>query len=311
MIPRLVRSLVLAGLMLTPLLGLSFWLQVIPALGTHGSAGSPVILIKASKDVVLCLICVLWLLGVIRGQPIPCDPLLLVMATLIGVSFLLTAGEGNLLLAVAGLRGLSPFMLVFVAYNYIDMGHVRSIARVLVFLLVVEFLAACVRSKVGASIHGLSYLGLAARPCGTFASPSSWASFLSLIVSFLLGSDIQAFGRPRSRTWVLVTLAVVLILAARSGAGILAIATVIACYALLFRHMHPFLRAALGPIALCSLLLIYQNLQFVTGRSLIFRSMSTRIGIFLDVVLAAGVKEIIIGTGLGVGSNVAVTFAEM
>ncbi|MBC7121440.1 MAG: hypothetical protein H5T33_07760 [Candidatus Methanosuratus sp.] len=65
------------------------------------------------------------------------------------------------------------------------------------------------------------------------------------------------------------------------------------------------------PVFLLMACVIGGHLHTITGRATIYRSLWTRIGIFSDVFISAGTKEMLIGRGLGAGSNVAVTFASL
>jgi hypothetical protein len=311
MIRNLIQRLILVGLILTPVFGLQYWLQILPGLDTYVTIGAQIIMIKAAKDVLLSAIFILFLLGVLGGRRISCDPLLSFMLTLLVVSFAVTASEYSPVLAVIGLRGLSPFLLVFVAYSYLDMPHIRSVVRVLVVLLLVESCGACVRAGYGSALHGLTYLGFAARPSGTFASPSSWSIFLCLIICYILGFDIHTFGRPRTKTWFFTAMSVLLILFAGSGAGLLAVATIMACWFLFFTKVHPYLKASILPLMVLASVAVFLSLPVLTGRPRILESAASRMGILSNVFLSPNLKELLIGRGLGIGSNVAVTFAKL
>ncbi len=303
--------LILIGLALTPVLGLQLWLRVLPLLGAYVTDGPHVIMIKVTKDAILCAILICFILDVLRGRPILCNPLLLCIVVLLGISFAVTAAEQPPVLALLGLRAFSPFFLVFIAYSYLDMTHIRSVVRVLSFLLIVELCAACIRMRYGLAIHGVTYLGLAARPSGTFMSPSSWSIFLCFIICYMLGLDVHRFGRPRRRTRCLVAVSTILVLLSGSGAGVLALTTLLSCYLLFFSRANSYLKASLVPMFLLMACVIGGHLHTITGRATIYRSLWTRVGIFSDVFMSAGTKEMLIGRGLGAGSNVAVTFASL
>ncbi len=81
MTKNLTHRAILLGLILTPVLGLQYWLKILPGLQTLIPFGSQIILFKAAKDVLLFVIFVLFLLDLLRGRPILGDPLLLVMLT--------------------------------------------------------------------------------------------------------------------------------------------------------------------------------------------------------------------------------------
>lgn len=308
---RLIRRLILIALILTPVFGLQHWLRIFPGLEMSLGISSQVVVIKVAKDVLLFLILLLFLLDVMGGRPILYDPVVSFLVTLLTISFVVTAVESDPVLALIGLRGLSPFILVFIAYNYLDMTHVRSMVKVLVFLLLLELCAACVRARYGAAIHGSMYFGLAARPSGTFAAPASWSVFLCFIACYLLGSDIHRFGCPSRQTWCLVTIAALLVFLAASGTGVLALTVLLLCYFLFFSKMHPYVKASILPMLLLMICIVGGYLHVVTGRAMIYRSLGIRLHILSDVFFSGGPMDILIGKGLGIGSNVAVTFTKL
>lgn len=201
---KLVQHLILLALFLTPFFGLQYWLQIMPSLGTYLGIGSQIVAIKAVKDVLLGGILLLALLDIVRGCPFLCHPIVWFMTTLIVSSFAVTFAKASPLLALIGLRGISPFLLIFVAYRYLDMAYVRRLGRMLSFLLLLELCAAWVRARYGLATHGLTYLGLAARPSGTFAAPASWSIFISFISCYLMGFDIFRYGHFRRKTMFLL-----------------------------------------------------------------------------------------------------------
>lgn len=306
-----IHGLILIGLVLTPVLGLQYWLKILQSVQVLAPLGDQIVWFKAAKDVLLITIFALFLLGVLRGRPLLCDPLLWGMLAVLIISFVLTTHEYGPTLALAGLRGLSPFLLIFVAYSYLDITHIRRIVKVLGFLLLVEFCAACVRAKFGAAIHGSTFLGLAARPCGTFVSPSSWSIFLCFIICYMAGSDIQRLGRMRMKTWCQVVLAAFLVFLSGSGAGVLALGAAFCCWLLLFARMSPYLKAALCSLFVFAAAGVWASLPILTGRSRVYDSANTRIGILSDIFLSCDLKEFFLGQGLGIGSNTAVTLAKM
>lgn len=308
---KAISDLIFLGLLLTPVLGLQSWLRVLPSLGIYLADGPHLILLKGAKDLLLCAILILFILDVLRGRRVLCDPLLLLTLTLVAVSALATVSGYRPFLGLIGLRGLSPLLLVLIAYSYLDMFHVRTVVRILSFLLFVELCSAWIRAKYGLAIHGTIYFGLAGRPSGTFASPSGWSIFLSFIICYLLGFDLYAFGRPRAKTWFFVTVAVLLIYLSGSGASILALAAIVGSYCIFFGKSHRYVRAA-AILLLCSVLVLaLLHLDVLTGRPFIYRSIGTRTRIFSDIVASAGPREILLGRGLGIGSNAAVTAGKL
>ncbi len=202
------------------------------------------------------------------------------------------------MLALAGLRGLSPFVLVFVAYSYLDVTHIRRIVKVLGVLLLVEFCAACVRAKFGSAIHGLT-LGLAARPCGTFRLPVQLVG-LPVLDHMLHGR----FRYPEVRAAANEDM----VLGRRGNVSDLHVRIRGWCpgsgcrlwlLALIFRQDIPI------PQGLALLAVHVRGRGGVdvpsplTGRPRVFDSANTRIGILSDIFLSCDLKEFFLGRGLG------------
>lgn len=307
---RAIETLICLGLVLTPLFGLARWLRLFPALAAHLPFGEQIILIKAAKDVLLCLILFMFLLGVLQGCRLLYNPIVSLLLAVLAISFAVTTFVYGSTLALAGLRSLSPLLFLFVAYAYLDMTYIRRIVKVLLFLLLAEACAAWLVATSGLAVHGRTYFGLAARPSGSFPAPSSWSIFLCLTISFLMGYDICAFGRVRRKTLVPVGVAALLIFASSSGSGVLALTVLTVCYFVLFVKTHPYLKGA-TLLLLCLLSLgMLTHLDILLNRPGVYESFGTRLGLLSEVFSSFGVKEILIGRGLGVGSNAAVSIMK-
>jgi hypothetical protein len=308
---KLVQHLILLALFLTPLFGLQYWLEIMPSLGTYLGIGSQIVAIKAAKDVLLGGILLITFLDIVRGCPFLCHPIVWFMTTLIVVSFAVTFSRVSPLLALVGLRGISPFFLIFAAYKYLDMAYVRRIVRMLSFLLLLELCAAGVRARYGLATHGLTYLGLAARPSGTFAAPASWAIFISFISCYLMGFDIFRYGHLRRKTMFLLGVSALLVVQSGSGTGLVTFAVAWMVCFLLFAKAHSYLKAAVLPLILLVLGLALLNLDVLTRRSNIYVSVESRLSILLNMITSPDILDMAIGKGLGVGSNAAITVSRL
>lgn len=312
MTARSIRLLICLGLLLTPI----FYLPAILEMTARVTAGGvpparDLIAIKAAKDILLVVICLLFLLDVLRGGRFVASPFVLFLAVGIGISFCVSFLRAGPLLAMIGLRSISPFVLILVGYRYVDMKSLGVIVRVLGVLLLIETCAAVVRALYGVPVDGRTIFGLVARPSGTFTSPTSWSVFISMMCCYIAGFDISLHGRLRSKTKLVVVASGVLVYFAAAGAGILAFAAFLMSYFLCFSKAHACLKAAIAPLLLSAPILILNNLPVLTGRPGAYRSVESRVGIITNVISSMNLGEIAFGKGLGVGSDAAVTLQRI
>jgi hypothetical protein len=270
-----------------------------------------VIFIKATKDLLLVIIFLLFLVDVLSGGKFVSSLFVWSMLTIILISFFITCLEVSPFLALIGLRAFSPFLFIFIAYKYFDMSIIRTVVRILSFLLVFEFCVALAQTFYGLPLQGLTCFGLAARPFGTFVHPWSFAAFVCLVLCFRMGFDVSLYEGITKITWILVAASIFFIFLAGSGTGVIALSVLLLTYFMFFWRIHAYIKAAVLPIVLLIPILIFANLQFATGRRDIYKSVQGRIDILANFMSAASVKDIIIGKGLGIGSNAALTFLKL
>ena len=307
---KLIPRLLYIGLILTPIFGFQELLRICAVLS--GSVNTEAeILIKSIKDFLLVMIFLLFLIDVLNGRKFVNNLLVWLMIAIIFVSFFITSLDASPFLAVMGMRSFSPFLMIFIAYNYLDMEMTRKIVKILSYVLVLEFCAALAQAFFGLPIEGVTYFGLAARPFGTFVHPWSFATFVCFVLCFRVGFDISLYKRATKGTWVFIIASTLFIFLAGSGTGLLTLSVFFISYFLFFFRVRPYIKAAVLPIVSLIPLLAFANLQLLTGRSNIYRSVQTRIDIFVDFVSSAGIKEVTIGKSLGVGSNAAITLLRL
>jgi hypothetical protein len=309
---RLIRLSLYFGLLLTPVLYLPAILEMTTRVTAGGlPPGHGVIAIKAAKDILLLTVFLFFCLDVLRGYPFVGDPFVWLLAGGIGISFLVSLSLAGPVLGLIGLRGISPFILIFVGYRYVDTKALRTIVRILGVLLAIETSAAIVRAFYGVPVDGRTFFGLVARPSGTFVSPTSWSVFISLTACYILGFDISLYARPRRRTWFVVALSGLLVYVSGAGAGLFAFTAFLASYFLFFSRIHAYLKAGVFPLLLLAPVLILTNLSFLTGRPSAFHSVESRVGIIGNLLSSMSPREMAIGKGLGVGSDVAITIQRL
>ncbi|NIT57407.1 MAG: hypothetical protein GWN00_14600 [Aliifodinibius sp.] len=269
------------------------------------------IIIKSIKDFLLVIIFLLFLKDVLSGYKLVNNLLVWLMIAIIFVSFFITSLDGKPFLAIIGLRSFSPFLMIFIAYNYLDMDMIGKIVKILSFVLVLGFCAAFAHAFLGYPIEGTTYFGLAARPFGIFFHPWSFATFICFVLCFRVGFDISLYKRATKGSLILIVLSTLFIFLAGSGTGLLTLSVFFISYFFFFCRLRPYIKAVVMPILLLIPLFAFANLQLLTGRSNIYISVKTRIDILVDFINSAGIKEIAIGKGLGIGSNAAVTFLRL
>lgn len=307
---KAVRALFYLALLLTPIFGFQELLKAVAVLSGSVNAEAEVV-IKATKDLILVLIFLFFLIDISSGARFLHNLLVWAMLTIIIVSFFVTCLSVGPLIALIGLRAFSPFLFIFIAYKYFDMNTVKCMVRILSFIVIVQFCAASVQMSYGLPLDGFTYFGLAARPFGTFVNPWSFAVFVCFVLCFRLGFDIYSCRAISKATSIFMLASILFIFLAASGAGLLTLSVILLTYFLSFSKIHTYIKASLFPTLLLIPPLILSKLRFLTGREHIFRSIQSRIDIFMNLVCSSSLKDILIGKGLGIGSNAAVTFLKL
>lgn len=307
---RVISRLLLIGFVLTPVFGLHDWLEVLPVFSRYVNIESQ-LLIKAMKDILLTAILLLFVLDVLSGRPFLANPLIWFMLSLALIAALITSANGKPFLALIGLRSLSPLLLVFIAYNYLDLVFMKKLLRVLVFVFTLECCAATLQLFLGRSTSGRTFLNLAARPFGTFGNPWSLAAFICFVVCFRLGWDLHWHGRLRRTTPIFLLVAAFFVYMTASGAGVLTIGAILTTYAFFLWRSHPYVKASIVPALLLAPALTFRYLGWLAGREGVFRSMQFRLEILGGFLRSSGLKEMLIGRDMGAGSNAAVTLKHL
>ncbi len=297
------------SLILTPVFGIQELLSILDVF--HVPAASNIgIFIKVLKDILLLLIFLVFVFEILMGGRFLNNLFVWSMLTIILISFFITFVQLNPFIAVLGLRAFSSFLFIFIAYKYFDMGNVRLIVKILSFVLILEFCAASIQAFYGLHTEGSSYFGTAARPFGTFVHPWSFAVFICIVLCFRMGFDVFSYKSLSSSTWIFVLISALFVFLSGSGAGLIALTIVLIIYFFLFGRVSQFLKAAVFPAVSLIPLIVFLNLIFFTNRPHIYRSVQTRIDILVNYFSSATIKDVLIGKGLGVGSNAALSFLK-
>lgn len=305
---KLIGGLIYAAIILTPIFGFQDMLEFFPAFAGYFNIG-PFGIIKAGKDILLAIIFILFFIDILLKQKFINKILLWSMLTIIASSFLITIVMSGQLIAFVGLRVFSPIILIFIAYKYVDMDGFRNIVKIICFIAILEFLIALAQMFYGSPISGINYLGLATRPFSTFAKPWSFSAFICCAMALRLGLDLSLYLDVKKRTWLFVALSIVFVVLSGSGAGLLGLLMIFMMYILFYLRVHKYVKISVVPILLYLPIWVYINLPWLTGRQRILSvSAATRYNIFGNLLAGYDVKEILIGKGLGIGSNASQTF---
>jgi hypothetical protein len=126
-----------------------------------------------------------------------------------------------------------------------------------------------------------------------------------------MGYDAFSHEVLSKTTCVFIMVSIFFIFLAGSGTGVIALSVILISYFLLFWKAHPYVKAAVFPVALLIPILVFANMVLLTGRHDIFKSVQGRINVFTNLMSTSSVKDVLIGKGLGIGSNAALSFLKL
>jgi len=310
MTKELIKLLIIIGIILTPLFGIIELLEVFPVFAGIRSSGA-VIFIKPIKDILMAAILLLFFADVLSGRKFLNNMCLHSLLMIIGLAFFMTSLYISPLLAFIGLRVFSPILLIYVAHKYVDMEFLKNILKILVIVAAFEFIAALLQMFYGSQIHGVNYLGLAARPFGTFVNPWSFAVFIFTVVALMLGYDVYAYGIAKPFTWLFVLISVFFAAMTGSGGGLMGFLIVLLCYFVFYSKVNIRLKISIFPVFFLLPILFFMNMALLTGRDRIYESVGARIGILSNYLSGLSFNELLLGQGLGIGSNAALSFSRV
>lgn len=265
--------------------------------------------IKGLKDFGLLFIFILFTLGFLMREikfKIPQIISFWLFIFTILISFILTATYVSLPISIVGLRVFAPLLFFLVAYNIFDNRDIKTISKILIFIAAIECVLATIQLFFGMPIHGKNFLGLSARPSGTFFVPSSFAIFLCVVIALII-SNKEISSKIKA---LLITLFSIFVILSESGSGIIGLSIIFIIWLLFFTSLNKDFKVAISLIILLIPIFTFLNLPEITGRENIFVSLEDRKGILLDTLEKMSYKDILIGKGLGVGTNSAITILE-
>lgn len=198
-------------------------------------------------------------------------------------------------IALAGFRAFLPMAFLLIAYNFMNRRTIYRLAGVLLVLIVVSV-----------ALGVLQILSNSGDVRGTYGVYSIF-NFPGAFALFLVGSltVVLPLRFPRTVKWAVIGIATLGVTLTKSGTGILGLLLVAGLY--LYRRSEE--DTVLAAMALSSPLLLL-SLPLLTGRANIFFSAATRVEILVSRAIEMGPVELLIGTGLGSGSNLAVSLTR-
>jgi len=311
MTKKIIKYIIFSLLVLTPIFGLYEYFASLSGNGEGiylNQVYSPW-WIKGLKDFGLLFIFIFFVLGVLMKEikfKIPKIFSFWLFIFFILISFILTAGYVSLPISLVGLRVFAPFFLFLVAYNIFDNKDIKKISKILIFVALIECVLATIELFLGAPIHGKNFLGLSARPSGTFFVPSSFAIFLCVVIVLIL-SDKKISSKKR---FLLIALFSIFIILSESGTGIIGLSLIFILWFLFFAPVNNLLKISVFLIILIIPVFIFLNLPEITGRADIFYSLEARGQILSILYNNMNYKDIFLGKGLGVGTNSTITILK-
>ena len=227
-------------------------------------------------------------------------PILLLLHVLAWAT--VTVAQGRMVLALAGLRAFAflPLGLLWASSTSTDfLGRVAHWTSKLVLLQLL-----LIQWEVFSGVAEKPTTWLRIRAAGTLVHPNT----LGILAVAVLGFGLS-FARSARSTAILWVIALVVVAAAGSGAGWVALAA-LAFIQIAARVRVPPVIKVLSGVALA--LLALSALATLTGRDDVLLSVAGgRISNLQIVIEQAGPWELVMGNGLGVGSNAAMTALGM
>lgn len=267
--------------------------------------------LKLAKDALVGLVVAGALLGMAtRRAPIPSVRGLLPLAPLavcVALGFGLALARFGPPFALAGLRGFG-FLALGAVCGFLVPGF-ATIAWCLAGLVLIQGVAVLVELVSGIPIRACPH---SFRALGTLVMPNTLGIFCVGALGFSLAFAPSPWRVKGVSIWPgLIGVAVIVLLASGSATGLLALFALMA-FAILAR-IAPSKRSVAGGAALALGAAICVALPAITQRPDLFRSVFAsggRIDKLGGVVHTARVDELLIGRGLGYGSNSAASIAE-
>lgn len=252
------------------------------------------LLAKTAKDAIFLILAVACLCRLSR-EPLASllrtqAPLLPMLASVALGLMLVWPGQG----LAFGLVGLRPY--VFLALALLGpwlVGGVGAVSIGVVVILVIQVILVAIEAYFGMPLRTCPH---AFRAAGASVMPNSLGIFAAVAFAFF-----HSFGPRKSWRAPLFVLALFLVLASRSGTGLV----VLAALAMWVGFPHVVTRYKL-PAAIGAALLVCAfaaGLPMLLSRPDIFRSIEGRVESLQGLVTSSTVPELLFGRGLAWGSN--------
>ncbi|HTY13181.1 MAG TPA: hypothetical protein VMD02_03220 [Candidatus Omnitrophota bacterium] len=299
-------GLLFIAFILTPLYGSVELLSLIPSMAGMINKGM-ILIFKLTKDVILAGALFFFAFEVIKSKKMLRSPLVWTLLAFIVVAAYITFHFNGFMMAAIGIRVFLPLMLVFIGAKYFDDRLFDALTIIMTWIALIEYAAAVIQMFFALPIMGSGYFGLAARPFGTFVQPSSFAIFICMVMVMNMARDINARGSIRSLSWVFLTVSTMFVVLSGSGTGLLGLAIIFLVYLFIFSRTPKLVKAGIVPTIALLPVLILLSLPVLTNREDIYYSLWMRIEIINELVVSSGWSGFLIGTGIGTGSNAAVT----
>jgi hypothetical protein len=229
---------------------------------------------------------------------------LLVLAGIVLAGFALSYANYGAAFAILGLR---PYLFLAVALtgSWIA-GDLGVFARCIALLLGIELLLMPFEFAFGMHIHGhFGDSSFVRRLSGTLVAPNSFGIFAVAALAFY-----HAFSQPKDSLWPLVAIVAILVAASGSAtAWLVLLLFLLALSAGRTEKTHPVVAF---PVAVILCLALLWTLPTLVGRVEVFDSVFGP-GARMDEILSEfrSGPELLIGNGLGVSTNAAMTLQEI
>jgi hypothetical protein len=222
-------------------------------------------------------------------------PPLLLLAT-VGVGFLISLFLWGGVFALAGLRPFE-FLAIALVGGWVFSG-IHGIARCVAALLVVQLIVVCIEV----------FLGIPLRECpNSFRAAGSMVMPNSLGVLAVVGlAFYQSYSLDKLYFWPLVGLAAIILVVAGSGTGMVALFVFLSMIVL--NNFSGSRKLVLAGTLLSLSVVLLAYLPAVTHRPDIYNSVFSpegRVGKLIEILSEASAVEILIGRGVGFGTNAA------
>ena len=219
------------------------------------------------------------------------------LSSYILIAFMVSLTYHGALVAGSGARSFMYLGIALVAHWVAP--HLSLIAKYVAFMLVAEAVLIPFEIVNGIHLHGhIGLTSLAARTSGTLVLPNTLGAFAVSSLAFY-----YSFSSDRRWLWAIVVVALALVFASGSGTGIVCMGAFL--FVLLLERESGTRQHAVVLICAAAGAALVLALPILSGRPIIFDSLYGRIYALYSAVSKSSLPEIILGSGLGVKTNLA------